>query len=213
MKMEAQPNQDLPAVSTEGEGSGDKASKRMYDELGHGADTKKCFGNGDTKGGCRPQELLPNLLLESRENRNPSSVNLGSDLRLHGADSPIKQVFSSGDSLGLIKGHQTLVLAGGDRIHLNAAGALTMTDAEGNVASVIEKRLTPPDMMPVLLSHQFSNGARMSSAGDLRILRYPNGTTVYLDETGLRAIDRDSNTNARIQLDTQRPDFEFRGFK
>jgi hypothetical protein len=74
-----------------------------------------------------------------------------------------------------------------------------------------EKTMTPPDMMPSLVLGEFSNGVQMTYAGSINVLAYPDGTRVYLDRTGLRAIDRDDQP--RIQLDSRQPNFDFRGFK
>lgn len=209
MQTEAQYTQDLPLPGSDGAVK-DLAAAKLFDELGQSSGTVKDFSPGAIDSGDRVKELLPTLFIEQSE-RKASSVNVGPDLTLHGYGSAAEQMLPSGDSLSLAKGYQSLGLAGGDRISVNSSGDVTMVDANGRVATMTEKRTTPPDMMPSLVMGEFSNGVRLTSAGDLNVLTYPDGTRVYLDRTGLRAVDRENQP--RVQLDSQRPDFDFRAFK
>lgn len=209
MKMEAQHAQDLPMNSSDGRGK-DSAAARLFDELGHSSGAIKDFRAGAVDSGDHVKELLPTLLLENSD-RKASSVNLGPDLELHGAGAPPEQLLTSGDRLAFAKGYQSLTLSSGDSISVNSSGDVTMVGADGQLVTMIDKRTTPPDMMPSLVMAEFSNGVQLTSSGGFNILSYPDGTRVYLDETGLRAVDRVKQP--RIQLDARRPDFEFRGFK
>ncbi|MBP9093577.1 hypothetical protein KBI23_21335 [bacterium] len=209
MKMEAQPVQDLLTRDSEGRGK-DSAAARILDELGHPSGNVKDFRPSAIDSGYRVKDLLPPLFIEQSE-RKVSSVNVGPDLPLHGYGSAAEQMLPGGDSLSLAKGYQSLGLAGGDRISVNSSGDVTMVDANGRVATMTEKRTTPPDMMPSLVMGEFSNGVRLTSAGGLNVLTYPDGTRVYLDRTGLRAVDRENQP--RVQLDLKRPDFDFIAFK
>lgn len=209
MKMEAQHAQDLPMNSSDGSGK-DSAAARLFDELGHSSGAIKDFRVGAVGGGDRVKELLPTLHLENSD-RKASSINVGFDLDLHGAGAAPEQLLPSGDRLAFAKGYQALTLPSGESISVNSSGEITMVGADGRLATMIDKRTTPPDMMPSLVMGEFSNGVRLTSAGGLNILNYPDGTSVFLDRTGLRAVDRVKQP--RIQLDSQNPDFEFRGFK
>lgn len=209
MKMEAQHAQDLPMNSSDGS-SKDLAAARIFDEVGHSSGAIKDFRVGAGGGGDRVKELLPTLLLENSD-RKASSVNVGPDLELHGAGVTPEQLLPSGDRLAFAKGYQALTLPSGDSISVNSSGEITMVGADGRLATMTDKQTTPPDMMPSLVMGEFSNGVRLTSAGGLNILSYPDGTSVYLDRTGLRAVDRDNQP--RVQLDAQRPDFDFIAFK
>lgn len=209
MKMEAQHAQDLPMNSSDGRGK-DSAAARLFDEVGHSSGAIKDFRAGAVDSGDHVKDLLPTLLLENSD-RKASSVNVGPGLELHGAGNAPEQVLPSGDRLAFAKGYQSLTLTSGESISVNGSGDITMVGPDGRLATMIDKRTTPPDMMPFLVMGEFSNGVRLTSAGDLNVLTYPDGTRVYLDRTGLRAVDRDDQP--RIQLDSQNPDFDFRGFK
>ncbi|GEM_PF-1552926 len=209
MKMEAQHAQDLPMNSSDGS-SKDLAAARIFDEVGHSSGAIKDFRVGAGGGGDRVKELLPTLLLENSD-RKASSVNVGPDLELHGAGVAPEQLLPSGDRLAFAKGYQALTLPSGDSISVNSSGEITMVGADGRLATMTDKQTTPPDMMPSLVMGEFSNGVRLTSAGGLNILSYPDGTSVYLDRTGLRAVDRENQP--RVQLDAQRPDFDFIAFK
>ncbi len=209
MKMEAQHAQDLPMNSSDGRGK-DSAAARLFDELGQRFGAIKDFCTGAVDSGDHVKELLPTLLLENSD-RKASSVNVGPDLELHGAGAVPEQVLPSGDRLDFAKGYQSLTLPTGENISVSSSGDITMVGADGRLATMTDKRTTPPDMMPFLVGGEFSNGVRLTSAAGLNILSYPDGTRVFLDRTGLRAIDRDDQP--RIQLDSQNPDFDFRGFK
>jgi len=209
MKMEAQHAQDLPMNSSDGS-SKDLAAARIFDEVGHSSGAIKDFRVGAGGGGDRVKELLPTLLLENSD-RKASSVNVGPGLELHGAGVAPEQLLPSGDRLAFAKGYQALTLPSGDSISVNSSGEITMVGADGRLATMTDKQTTPPDMMPSLVMGEFSNGVRLTSAGGLNILSYPDGTSVYLDRTGLRAVDRENQP--RVQLDAQRPDFDFIAFK
>ncbi len=209
MKMEAQHAQDLPMNSTDGRGK-DSAVARIIDELGQRFGAIKDFRAGAVDSGDHVKDLLPTLLLENSD-RKASSVNVGPDLELHGVGAAPEQVLPSGDRLDFAKGYQSLTLPTGENISVNSSGDITMVGPDGRLATMTDKQLTPPDMMPSLVMGEFSNGVRLTSAGGLNILSYPDGTRVYLDRSGLRAVDRDDQP--RVQLDSQNPDFDFRGFK
>lgn len=209
MKMEAHHAKDLPMSSFDGSGK-DLTAARIFDEVGHSSGAIKDFRVGAVDSGDHVKDLLPTLLLENSD-RKASSVNVGPDLELHGAGAAPEQLLPSGDRLAFDKGYQSLTLPTGENISVNSSGDITMVGADGRLATMTDKRTTPPDMMPFLVMGEFSNGVRLTSAGDLNVLTYPDGTRVYLDRTGLRAVDRDDQP--RIQLDSQNPDFDFRGFK
>ncbi len=209
MKMEAQHAQDLPMNSSDGSGK-DLAAARIFDEVGYSSGAIKDFRVGAVDSGDHVKDLLPTLLLENSD-RKASSVNVGPDLELHGAGAAPEQLLPSGDRLAFDNGYQSLTLPTGENISVNSSGDITMVGADGRLATMTDKRTTPPDMMPFLVMGEFSNGVRLTSAGGLNILSYPDGTSVFLDRTGLRAVDRENQP--RIQLDSQNPDFDFRGFK
>ncbi len=209
MKMEAQHAQDLPMNSSDGRGK-DSPAARLFDEVGHSSGAIKDFRSGAVDSGDHVKDLLPNLLLENSY-RKASSVNVGPGLELHGAGAAPEQVLPSGDRLAFAKGYQALTLPSGDSISVDSSGEITMVGPDGRLATMTDKQTTPPDMMPSLVMGEFSNGVRLTSAGGLNILSYPDGTSVYLDRTGLRAVDRENQP--RVQLDARRPDFDFIAFK
>ncbi len=207
MKMEAQPYQDL-ALPTADTAARDSATVKMFDE----ANSILISGNDfRPQGGDKFTRFLPPILLEHTPPVLSSSFDLGFDMALHGRGLVGERVMPSGDTLRLGNGYQNLSLPDGESISVTRRGGVSMFDANGKKATVVEERSTPPDMMPALIMSEFSNGVRVTSAGGLSILSYPDGTRVYIDQTGLRAIDRDDQP--RIQLDAQNPDFDFRGFK
>ncbi len=229
MQTEAQYTQDLPLPGSDGAVK-DLAAAKLFDELGQSVgnltDYRPSIGSADSA-----KDMLPSLSLQENYGFTPilfrrrshltvpseetekkaTSFNVGSDLSLHGAGSITEQMLPSGDSMTFARRYQSLLLASGDRISVNAKGNVTMIDASGRVATMTEKTMTPPDMMPSLVLGEFSNGVQMTYAGSINVLTYPDGTRVYLDRTGLRAIDRDDQP--RIQLDSRQPNFDFRGFK
>lgn len=209
MKIEAQHAQDLPMNSSDGRGK-DSVAARLFDELGQRLGAIKDFRAGAVDSGDHVKDLLPTLLLENSD-RKTSSINVGSRLDLHGAGAAPEQVLPSGDRLAFAEGYQSLTLPSGENISVNSSGEITMVGADGRLATMTDKYTTPPDMMPSLVMGEFSNGVRLTSAGGLNVLSYPDGTSVFLDRTGLRAVDRENQS--RVQLDSRNPDFDFRGFK
>lgn len=207
MKIESHSNQDLP-LPTDVSSVKDLAATKLFVDAGTTLSNVKDFrpDNGD-----KVTSFLPPILLENTPPVLSSSFSMGSELALHGKGLVGERVLPSGDTLRLGNGYQNLSLPDGEHITVNRRGAVSMFDANGRMATVTEERSTPPDMMPSLIMSEFSNGVRVTSAGGLSILSYPNGTRVYVDHTGLRAIDRDDQP--RIQLDSRQPNFDFRGFK
>ncbi|CAN5188768.1 hypothetical protein BH11CYA1_BH11CYA1_29820 [soil metagenome] len=207
MKMEAQSNQDLPLPVFDSNAR-DSAAVRMLDEassaLGQVKDFRPDSGDKFTR-------FLPPILLEHTPPVLSSSFDMGSGTDLHSRGLVGEKVLPSGDTLRLGNGYQNLSLPDGESISVSRRGGVSMFDANGKMATVTEERATPPDMMPSLIFSEFSNGVKMTSAGGLSVLSYPNGARVYIDHTGLRAIDRENQP--RVQLDARNPDFDFRGFK
>jgi hypothetical protein len=167
--------------------------------------------DGDTiKGGCSPNDHLPPLTFE-----RPGSLQ-SNDLRLNYDSIPSHKFpeshdYKTGDSTKFVGAEQQLSLADGQRISVGPKGQIQIFDSTGKEVTVISRDPAAADIMPQVDRTVMSNGARVSQSANITMINFPDGTSVGLDQNGLRAIDRPGAS--RLQLQPSLGDFDFRGYK